>query len=285
MRRSSSFQDIFLIIASLLLLFSSAIYSVTSPSELSCYPQFCMEAASNEQTFSNFKRAPVYTEVLEHVSYEKGQEYLSYVLQQSPEFQEKLNLFRENDLLGNPYAYSYGAFGTFSPTTLRYIKVASEITKIFGSLNNLHIVEIGGGYGGQCFILSKLYTFASYTIIDLPGPLALTKKYLHTLGVENVTFLTPDMISTNQSYDFAISNYAFSECNTQVQEDYLNKVLSKSTRGYLTCNYEKVGGIIVLTKSELLQKLNEKKIVCKELPEEPSTGNTNYLVVWPSTPS
>lgn len=282
MKRFHTSQMAFFITASLFL--SSKLFAVTSHSELSSYPQFCLDASSNDTIFSSFKRAAAYTLVLEHVTCEQGHEYLNHILEQSPEFQKKFDLFRENDRLGSPHIYPYGQAGSFSPTTLRYINVASEITKLFGSLDNLHIVEIGAGYGGQCFTLSKLYNFASYTIIDLPGPLALAQKYLKTLGVKNVIFRTPDMISNDQSYDFVISNYAFSECTVKVQEEYLDKVLRQSKRGYLTCNYEKVGGLVVLTKDELLQKLSDKKIPCKELPETPSTGKTNYLVIWNKNP-
>lgn len=266
-------------------LFSSSIFALSSFSELTTYPQFCMQAAYNEELFMNFKKAPVYTEVLEHVTYEHGKKYLEIVLHESPTFREKFDLFRVNDTQGNPVTYSYDAAGLFSPTTLRYMKVASDLKNQFGSLDTWNIIEIGGGYGGQCVILSKLFKFASYTIVDLPGPLALTEKYLKNLGITNVIFKTSDELIEDQKYDLVISNYAFSECNSSLQEEYLKKVLYKATTGYLTCNFIELREINILTKDALIQRLNNKNIICKELPEVPLTASNNYIIVWNSQPN
>lgn len=270
------------LLISTLFLSASPLFSLTSFSEMSSYPEFCIQASQDPVIFSNFKSTPVYSEVLEHVTYEQGKEYLDIILREAPEFKEqgKFDIFRENDSLGNPVVYSYENIGSFSPTTLRYIKVALDLKKQFGSLDNLNIVEIGGGYGGQCFILSKLFKFKSYTIIDLPGALALTQKYLSTLGVTNVSYVKPDEVRPNQMYDLAISNYAFSECATTLQEEYLKKVLYKSTMGYLTCNYMELAEITVLTNEELKNKLCSAKIMPQELPETPSTAVGNYIIVW-----
>jgi len=172
--------------------------------------------------------------------------------------------------------------GAFSPTTLRYAKVASDLQTMFGSLNNLDIVEIGGGYGGQCLVLSKLFRWKSYTIIDLSGPLKLTKKYLEAHRVENVTYKTLEELSGKEVYDLAISNFAFSECVRPVQDEYLSKVLQQSKRGYLTCNeFSHAPLTASFSKNALCKKFDEMKQKYQVLPEAPSTASTNYLLVWP----
>ena len=184
----------------------------TSASDDGSYPVFCHNAANDPAIFRNFKQYSVYTKILEHVTREQGTSYIEIALRQSPDFRFYLDIFKENDRIGNPSVYEYGEFGVFSPTTLRYMKVASDLKKHFGDLNNMRIVEIGGGYGGQCLILSKLFSLGSYTIIDLPGPLELTKKYLEALGVMNVQYVPSDSVSKMAPYDLFLSNYAFSEC-------------------------------------------------------------------------
>ena len=61
--------------------------------------------------------------------------------------------FRENDRLGSPLTCDYDACGRFSPTTLRYAKVYSDLMRLFRDLDGQRIIEIGGGYGGQCFVI------------------------------------------------------------------------------------------------------------------------------------
>src|SRR5439155_585481 len=108
---------------------------------------------------------PAYTDMLEHVSYSQGNDYLNIILNEYPDLVKKFSAFRENDAIGDPRTYLYEKHGLFSPTTLRYIKIAGDIRARFGDLSRMHIVEIGGGYGGQCKIIHDLCGFARYTII------------------------------------------------------------------------------------------------------------------------
>ena len=249
----------------------------TSASDDGSYPIFCHEAANDPSLFTNFKRCSVYTKVLEHVTHEQGKLYLEIALRQSPDFLPYLDMFRENDRIGSPHVYKYGEFGIFSPTTLRYMKVASDLKKHFGTLNNMRIVEIGGGYGGQCLILSKIFAFDSYTIIDLPGPLELTKKYLESHGITNVHYVPSNAVSKMAPYDLVLSNYAFSECEKEFQDEYLEKILRLGARGYLTCNYSTS---TTYSKAELFEKLHTTFPAVTEVPEEPLTGSNNYIIVW-----
>ena len=175
------------------------------------YPAFCQQAVMDDGIFARFKRCPDYRQILEHVGDATGRDYLDFILQRDPKIVTLFDKFRENDAIGEPIIFDYGKYGWFSPTTLRYIKVACDLTQEFGDLSKMHIVEIGGGYGGQCKIIADLTGFASYTIIDIPEAIALTKKYLSLLGVRNVNFITNNNLSQVGSYDLIVSNYAFSE--------------------------------------------------------------------------
>jgi putative sugar O-methyltransferase len=247
----------------------------TSASDNGQYPELCMQAAHDPELFAHFKRHPIYNSILEHVTEAQGVSYLTVALQQTPHYLNLLDHFRQNDLLGNPQIFNFGHFGNFSPTTLRYVKVTSDLEHLFGDLTQWDIIEIGGGYGGQCKIITDLFKYKSYTIVDLSGPLALTKKYLSDLGIDNVTFLTEEELPSGKTYDLIISNYAFSECVRPTQQVYLNKALIPSKRGYLTCNNGEF-----FNKRELMNQLEIHHLNVQELPEIPLTGERNYLLVW-----
>jgi len=203
------------------------------------YLKVCREAVFDEEVFRNFKRDPGYTSILEHVSKKQGIKYLKKVLKSDKNlFTDNLKLFRKNDISGNPYTYKFGKFGFFSPTTIRYINSLIELETLFGALDGMNIFEIGGGYGGLCYIISSVNKFNTYSILDLKEVVRLAKKYLERMNVQNLKYYTPEIIteSMSDSIDLFISNYAFSECNRDVQDLYLEKIISRAARGYLTCN-------------------------------------------------
>ena len=114
----------------------------------------------------------------EGYSYEVGLTYLDRIRKECPEALEKIELVKLNDQYGGPLVFSYSTIGEIAPSTLGYLYNGQKMLNYFGSLEGKTIVEIGGGYGGQCLILSKLTNFAQYTIYDLPEANMLTNKYL-----------------------------------------------------------------------------------------------------------
>lgn len=250
----------------------------TSISDKDSYVTICRAAAENDEVFKNFKRYPQYQEILEHCSREQGQAYLDeiYKIQHDydlPSIQTYLDNFLQNDVLGNPIQFNYLELGVaISPSTLRYIKVAYELWATFGRLDNFHITEIGGGYGGQCKVLSDLFQFASYTIIDLEVANLLQHRYLNTLGVKNV-YLTSSIDKGFKS-DLVISNYAFSECHGDIQERYLDRVLLNSARGYMTLN-QISPDMKPIPYEVLAERLNGRL-----MDEVPNTHPNNRILVW-----
>ena len=208
----------------------------TSKSDGEQYKNICELASKHDSIFNKFKRNSKYRRVLEHVTESQGKAYLDIINKEGKDLLKFINKFKENDEYGSPITSDYDKIGKISPTTLRYIKILSDLRKFFGDLNNMDIVEIGAGYGGQCKIISDAISFNSYTIIDLNTVLKLIKKYLTKLRVDKVDYLTQDKLSNDKKYDLLISNYAFSECVKSVQDEYIQKVLNKSKRGYITYN-------------------------------------------------
>ena len=253
----------------------------TSASDFNDYTSYCQKAAEDPEVFAHFKASGIYQIVLEHLNYDQGNQFLNLILEQSPEFLSRIESFRRNDHIGDPTVFVYPQVGKISPSTLRYIKIASDLTLLFGDLNGASIIEIGGGYGGQCKIISDLYNFKKYTIVDLPGPLALTKKYLEAQGVKNVEYKTFDETIYDETFDLLISNYAYTECNSEMQEKYDREILSRSSKGYMISSEQG------RKKTETFNRLRSYRIAFSQLPERPQTANShlpNYTLIWGANP-
>lgn len=257
----------------------------TSVSDREDYRRICRLACKYDSFFKMFKGHEYYRRILEHVSEEQGQAYLDIIREEGEDLLEYFPKFRENDKYGGPITFTYDV-GEFSPTTLRYIKVLMDLKNIFGDLNNLNIIEIGGGYGGQCKIISDVFSYQSYVIVDLDVVLALTQKYLTKLNVKNVKCLDPNDLSDDKMYDLVISNYAFSECIRSVQDDYIDKILNRSRRGYITYNYD-IGSKVIYhpastspyNKEEITQILSKNYHV-HIIDERPNFNSVNFSIIW-----
>jgi len=243
------------------------------------YLDVCKKAAQNDNIFNLFKRHPDYTVVLEHVWYECGLDCLTEIEKNSPYLLDYIPYFITNDTVGNPNKYWYKDLNeNVSPTTLRYIKVLGDLMNLFGTLDDMDIVEIGGGYGGQCKIIHDIAKPRSYTIIDLPEVLLLTKKYLTRFEIPNIKYVSPKDLKKGK-YDLCISNYAFTEVVRNFQNIYIENVIKGSDRGYITCNF------IEQNRKGFAKRLNKQEIFnlkpnAEFLPEIPLTGLNNIIYVW-----
>jgi len=250
----------------------------TSISDDNIYPNFCQLAATNDQIFKTFRSNHKYTTILEHVNENEGNVYLDIIKRVNPSLLSNIEKYKSNDSAGSPIKFNYSV-GIMSPTTIRYIKVLSDLISQFGSLDNLDIVEIGCGYGGQAKVIMDTYNVKTYTLIDLKPVLELTKKYMESLNMDmnKISFITMEELPNDKSYDLFISNYAFTECNKSIQLEYFDKVLSKSNKGYLTANFiNNFFNLDYLTRDELQSMLPNSILV----PEEPKTHPNNVIIVW-----
>lgn len=199
------------------------------------YLNSCRDAALDNRYFNQFKQDPRYRQILEHVSFEEASMYASKL--PIEEVLKNLNKFKENDNYGNPDIHEFDDLGEVSPTTVRYIKNTFDIINHFGSdIGN--IVEIGGGYGGLCKVLSGAIHFSNYLIFDLEEPNMLSKKYLSKFDDLDgrVQSLTLEELGEIDGIDLLISNYAFSEVSLDVQEEYYENVIKKSKNIYMVFN-------------------------------------------------
>ena len=235
---------------------------------------------TSEPDLRKFRRNFDYREILEHVDYKTGKSYIERINQLGYSINELIEYGLPNDLCGHPRSYQYGKLPKVSPTTLRYLSVACELRSKFGSLDDMNILEIGAGYGGQMSIISRMFNIGSYSIYDLPEAQSLISKYARNMNLPNVVKMLDINNIENSSYDLVVSNYAYSELPRGVQTEYAQKILTNSTRGYMIMN----SGLKNATPR------SDGKINCKELEkmvsgisivkEIPITGVDNYVVIW-----
>jgi putative sugar O-methyltransferase len=242
------------------------------------------KAVSNYSAFRKFKRDPRYQAILEHASKEQGDKCLEIIRSESPYLLDVIETFKINDLVGGATTYEFDGIGSISPSTLRYLKVASDLKNIFGEEIGDRVAEIGCGYGGQLLIADKILRFKQYDLFDLPPVLSLASMYLesHILNFSYKT-TTLNQHQGDVNYDLVISNYAFSELPSQLQIRYIEKILSRSKRGYLTMNTGKTEASRdqnKLTLEDLRGYLPEFEV----LNEVPLTSPNNYLIVWGRNP-
>lgn len=225
----------------------------------------------------NFKSNPEYTYMLEHVNVNYGNMYLELIRNKYTEFYNinkiyLISLCSINDAYGVTNVHDFKDFTRCSPTNLRYIFHSLLVLDYMkeNNLNNIDCIEIGGGYGGECFFLMKLaklynINISSYTIFDLLEASQLQTKYLNNLEL-NVNCYQLEDFNNLKENSFLISNYAFSEIPLDIQEKYTNVVLNPYVSiGHLCWN------------NIPIYKFIENGIIEKE-EEYPKTGINNYYV-------
>tara|TARA_B100000287_G_C20614426_1_gene773417 strand:+ start:105 stop:866 length:762 start_codon:yes stop_codon:yes gene_type:complete len=195
------------------------------------YLTICRVAAQSSDAFKTFKSHGAYRHVLEHVAMEEGQQYLDEI---KIDFMDKLDEVKQNDSLGGPVTYTYDKVGNISATTLRYLKNTSDIVTKFGTSFD-SIVEIGGGYGGLCKVMSSFVDFENYLLVDLEECNMLSRKYLSFFDLPTMSYRSEE-IEVEDNFDLLISNYAFSECHKEVQLDYIERFIKKSDKFYMMHN-------------------------------------------------
>lgn len=204
---------------------------------------------------SNFKRDLRLTAIFEHTSALQGYECLKHIKATNPAL---LDRTWTNDLKGNPVMYDFGHGVYASPSTLQYIAVLANLIELCGPLDAMRIVEVGGGYGGQCRTVLDVFKPKIYDIVDLLEVLDLQKRYLEDINKhDEVAFAC---ILPVYEYDLFISNYALSEIKDNAA--YI-ELASRCKHGYIACNTDFV-------------KLPWEHARTEDITKEPN----NYILKW-----
>lgn len=244
---------------------------------ISSYLSSCREAATNENLFNNFKQDGRYRQILEHVSYQEAEQYLQELKVPISEVLQYLDSFKENDKYGNPDLFEYDDLGTISPTTIRYIKNTFDICTYFDKKEIKNIVEIGGGYGGLCKVLSSVIDFDNYVLFDLQQVNELSQKYISKFDdlKDRVQSFTLDQLTEIDGIDLLISNYAFSEVSRDIQDQYYDNVIKKSKNIYMVFNQISNRNILF---SDFIDKLSSDGYQTEYYCEHEDSPNCNKIL-------
>lgn len=187
--------------------------------------------ALDELFFSEFKRDPIAGKYFEPVSAKEGSAYAKELRMDLNELLPLLSQFKTNDELGNPKTFVYTKFGRISPSTLRWIRTAGELKKLYGSMAGFKVLYFGAGYGGVCKILADMGMYPEMVLVQGEGEGLLCAKYLHRMGVYNTTSILFEEIGDPLQYDLVIVDADF--VDRIYFDGRLDPILQSIPRGYV----------------------------------------------------
>lgn len=254
----------------------------SSDSENTSYVNAVKKFNKSSKKNRRFRNEINYKFILEHVKPSQGEKYLEEILSMLDKREISLisEIIRQNDSYGKPRCSYYRFLGKSSPTTLRYLKIALEIKKLFGNIPNMTVSELGIGYGGQASIISKIMNIKKYYAYDIPEVCILAKKYLEEINNPMPIVFTEITNPITQYPDLFLSNYAFSELPENLQRRYLEKLICYSPRGYMIMN----SGLTNATNRSYgkmrFEEIKEYLPNARIIDETPKTGIDNYVIIW-----
>ena len=210
----------------------------------------CEKSLVDDTVYENFKSIPEYTQILQHCPLDVAERCLTKIVNHAKFASIPWYLIGKNDTIGNPELHDFTSLSKkiilpsykFSTTTILYLYQALCILDSYKV--SFSVTEIGCGYGGLCYILHVLApifdkTITNYTLIDLPVVSEHQKKYLTDIGIygtiANLRFVHSDKLKEIKS-DLVISIYALGEFPNTVANEYIEKVVKKSTNYYIWWN-------------------------------------------------
>jgi len=224
------------------------------------YLELCKRAYEDDNIFQKLKSNKDYSMVEKPVLNYKivGEWLLNVYIKKYKKYLHLLEIGILNDQYLEPTKFNYEyilkdviSLSTYklSYCCISYVIKALNIIHHISNLgiNNLNIVEIGGGYGGQAYVLLKMspnfdICIKSYTIFDLKYPSLIQTKYLNFVEIKNQyninSYYNFDIDKdTISNFNFVISNYALSEISTDIQNEYFDKILYNVDHGFMLWNF------------------------------------------------
>lgn len=248
-----------------------------------------------------FKSDRRYRIVLEHDSLAWAREWYAVAAEtctNARRWDALLDLFpkmvAENDRLGVPPTQPCPPLVfVCSPTNFRYFCHASLVLHHLErlALPAVHLVEVGGGYGGLALYLHRMAplfptVLRSHTILDLPEVATLQTRYTAAVGIPHVralngldegalasTFLPNDDIPR-----YFISAFAFSEFDAETRGWYERRVTRHCPHGFIVWNFHVPLEGFDKTLGGPLYPFVDAPLEVE--PERPSTGPGNLVVRW-----
>lgn len=147
--------------------------------------------------------------------------------------------FRTVASWGNPPTWPGLLLGTpraFAPTSLRYLSQALWLVQRGLVRSGSSLVEIGVGYGGLAAI-NAVVSEARTLLVDLPDVEHAAANALNELGLaESARTSTPHAKDDGGSFDCFVSNYAFTELRSDLQQQFIQNYAVRSRHGMIVSN-------------------------------------------------
>lgn len=195
------------------------------------WPRACDALAKKIWTPHDFRRRKSVRQVVETLGIVDGR-YFAQILRHMQFPPENLWNVREICEWGNPFKVPSSLLGwawNCSPTSLRYLAHAFWLKQNRWITQGGSIVEIGAGFGAMNAILSD----AKIHIVDLPEVTSCVSVIMEEIGLSEYLIPADQIIRGDYT---VISNYAFSELTTQLQDQYFEKWIRRSKNGIIISN-------------------------------------------------
>lgn len=184
------------------------------------------------RNLNNFKSSDVNFRIALWNPQTNGMRYLKTLIynlcaELSPQTRECLSKIKNRNV-GGPIAVTYDG----QAVCMDYLQAIYELEFIAGHLDidKMNILEIGAGYGRTCHSILSNHLVKSYTILDLPNCLELSRRYLKEV-LDNEEFSKVNFISVNDMpdmdmhhFDLCINIDSFAEMESEVVHYYLNYI-------------------------------------------------------------
>jgi hypothetical protein len=259
----------------------------------SSYQRFVKQMLSS--TDFSFKNNGKYHSILEHVSVEQGNSYISLIKNLIAENRFEITFENINDylLLNDKYGSPVKSQFTYddnniecSPTSLRYILHSLLIlTHIKNNTTSTKIVEVGCGYGGLFLAINHFSQILNikinkYYFIDLPEISKLIERYLN-LHENEINIKYSIHSAENYGNDindndlFFISNYCFTEIDNVYRNNYINHLFPKVLNGFII--WQTVFNLPIENVNIIGKEI---KNIVEEYPQTANIINKNYYVYF-----
>lgn len=152
------------------------------------YTQVCRAAGMLPLQYMVFRSNADFCAVVPNGTPEEGEQILQWLQAQRSPLLNQMMEFKRNDTVGSPLVFRQAKGNIISTNTLRYICHAHIICDVFGRQKHEDVGEIGGSYGGMCFVLSRVMNWSNYVFMETAECKRLCNIVMADLEVKNVIF-------------------------------------------------------------------------------------------------
>jgi hypothetical protein len=199
------------------------------------WTRVCSALANGRLNQRDFRRLSAVRNVVETVGPTEALHYVRRVRDWEAHWLDNPQIAAIDDW-GNPVRLPRVLLSTtrpFSPTTLRYLATALWLKRSGKLPHGTTLLEIGVGYGGLA-AMNAVVSEASTVLADLPQVEQAAILMLSDLGLGR--FASTSSGDIPDPLPLVVSNYAFTELNKTMQDQYLEKYLRHARHGLIVSN-------------------------------------------------